>query len=185
MPSSSTCRFTDIPSLQHHVSYPISELERGQLRRRLRHGWIEHPRLGGDPRERHAADPRSEHGLHGSVRRNPHRGDVRRRQGSHHQAALRARSALDRPEGRALPEEQRRRRHRLLRRRSRVLHLRQRQLRPESALRLLLHRRRGRAAGIPAAAKTTSATGRATRKATSRCRPPTTIRICAARWCRP
>ena len=115
-----------------------------QLRRRLRHGWIEHPRLGGDPRERHAPDPRSRHRVHGSLRRDPHAGDVRRREGSDHQAALRARSALDRPEGRAVPEEQRRRRHGLLRRRSRVLHLRQHQLRPEPALRLLLHRRRGR-----------------------------------------
>ena len=138
-------RFTDIPSLQHHVSYPISELELEQLRRRLRHGWIEYPRLGGDPRERHAADSRSQHGVHGSLRRDPHAGDVRRRQGPHHQAALRARPALDRPEGRAVPEEQRHRRHAVLRRRSRVLHLRQRQLRSEPALRLLLHRRRGRA----------------------------------------
>ena len=42
-----------------------------------------------------------------------------------------------------------------------------------------------RAAGIRAARKTTSATGRATRKAISRSRPPITTRICAARWCRP
>ena len=33
----------------------------------------------------------------------PHAGDVRRRQGPHHQAALRARPALDRAEGRAVP----------------------------------------------------------------------------------
>ena len=32
--------------------------------------------------------------------------------------------------------------------------------------------------------RTTSATGRATKKATSRCRPPITTRTCAARWCR-
>ena len=42
-----------------------------------------------------------------------------------------------------------------------------------------------KAAGTPAARRTTSATGRATRKATSRSRPPITTRTCAARWCRP
>ena len=109
-------------------------------------------------------------------------GDV---DGPHHQAALRARPALDRPEGRDVPEEQRARRHRLLRRRGRVLHLRQHPLRPEPALRLLLHRRRGRPLELRPARRTTWATARATRKATSRCRPPTTIRTCAARWCRP
>ena len=33
--------------------------------------------------------------------------------------------------------------------------------------------------------RTTWATGRATKKATSRCRPPIITRICAAKWCRP
>src|SRR5579883_703599 len=97
-------RFTDIPSLQHHVSYPINQLELSSLRR-LRDGWIEHPRLGGDPRERHAPDPRPQYRVHGSVRRNPDAGDVRRRQRSDHQAALRTRPALDRPEGRTVSEE--------------------------------------------------------------------------------
>jgi len=62
-------RFTDIPSLQHHVSYPMSEVDESGFRGRLRDGWIEYPRLGGDPRERHAADPRPEYSLHGPVRR--------------------------------------------------------------------------------------------------------------------
>ncbi len=39
-------RFSDIPGLQHHVSYPISELEDRLVRERLRHRRIEHPRLG-------------------------------------------------------------------------------------------------------------------------------------------
>ena len=42
-----------------------------------------------------------------------------------------------------------------------------------------------RAAGIPAARRTISATGRATRKAISRFRRPITIRICAPKWSRP
>ena len=31
-------RFTDLPGLQHHVSYPIDQLSEGVFRRRLRHG---------------------------------------------------------------------------------------------------------------------------------------------------
>ena len=42
-----------------------------------------------------------------------------------------------------------------------------------------------KAAGIPAEGKIISATGRATKKVISRCRPPIIIRICAAKWCRP
>jgi glutamine synthetase len=45
-------RFSDIPGLWHHVSYPITQFRRG-----LRHRRLEHPRLGGDQRERHAAHP--------------------------------------------------------------------------------------------------------------------------------
>jgi glutamine synthetase len=41
-----------------------------------------------------------------------------------------------------------------------------------------------RAVGIPGGAKTISAIGRGTRKATSRCRRRITIRTCGARWCR-
>ena len=42
-----------------------------------------------------------------------------------------------------------------------------------------------RAAGIRDARRTISATGRATRKATSRCRRPIITRICAPKWSRP
>ena len=41
-------RFTDIPGLQHHISYPIGELNAEFVRRGLRHRRIEHSRLGGD-----------------------------------------------------------------------------------------------------------------------------------------
>ena len=51
-----------------------------------------------------------------------------------------ARPALHRPEGRGLPEVDRHRRHRVLRARSRVLHLRLGALRPEPVLGLLLPR---------------------------------------------
>ncbi len=74
------------------------------------------------------------------------------------------------------------RRHRLLRRGSRVLHLRQRPLRPARERRLSTTSTPKRAAGIPAARRTTSAIVRATRKAISRFRPPITTRTCAPRW---
>ena len=60
-------RFSDIPGLQHHVSYPITELGEDSFTRRLRHGRLQHPRLGGHQRERHAADPGRRDGVHGSV----------------------------------------------------------------------------------------------------------------------
>ena len=41
-------RFTDIPSLQHTFPIRLSSWSEDSLRRRLRHRWIEHPRLGGD-----------------------------------------------------------------------------------------------------------------------------------------
>ena len=178
-------RFTDIPSLQHHVSYPISELDESSFEDGFGmdgssiRGWAaineSDMLLIPDP-DTAFMDPFAETPTLVMI------GDVQR---PDHQAALRARPALDRAEGRAVPEEQRRGRHGLFRRRSRVLHFRQRPLRPEPALRLLLHRRRGRALELGPAGRTTWATGRATRKATSRCRPPIIIRICAARWCRP
>ena len=129
--------------------------------------------------------PDPEHRVHGSLRRDADAGDVRRREGPDHQAALRARPALDRAEGRAVPEEQRRRATR-----------RTSAPRPSSSSSTTSASTRTstpastsstpkKAAGTPAAARTTSATGRATRKATSRCRPPITTRTCAARWCRP
>ena len=178
-------RFTDIPGLQHHVSYPISELSEGSLRRRLRHGRLEHPRLGGDQRERHAADPRSHHRVHGSVRRNPDAGDDRRRDRSDHQAALRARSALDRQEGRDVSEEHRRRRHRLTSAPKPSSSSSTTSASIRTSIPASTSSTPKKAAGIPAARRTTWATGRATRKAISRCRPPITIRTCAARWCRP
>ena len=40
-------RFTDLPGLWHHVSYPIAQLSEVVVRRRLRHGRIVDPRMGG------------------------------------------------------------------------------------------------------------------------------------------
>ncbi len=177
-------RFTDLPGLSQHVSYPMSSARRRFLRGRLRNRRIEYPRLGGHQRERYAAHSGPQHGLHGSVRRHSHAGHDVRCHRSDHATALRARSALDREESRDVLEEQRARRYRLLRRRSRVLHLRQHPLRSEPALRLLFHRRRRRALEfgpregqprLPAALQGRLLPGR---------RRPIIIRICAPRWCR-
>ena len=176
-------RFTDLPGLSQHISYPISQFTE-ELRGGLRHRRLEHPRLGGDQRERHAADSGPDDRIHGSVFRDADALHGRRHHRPDHAPALRPRPALDREEGRTVPAEQRARRHRLLRCRGRVLHLRQHPVRPEPALRASTSSTRRKAAGTPAARRTTSATGRATRKATSRFRRPTTIRICAPRWWR-
>ena len=178
-------RFTDIPGLQHHVSYPMAEVDESSFEEGFGmdgssiRGWA----------AIHESDmlliPDPETAIMDPFAETPTLVMIGERQGPGHQAALRARPALDRPEGRALPEEQRHCRHRLFRRGSRVLHFRQRQLRSEPARRVTTSSTPRKGAGIPAGGRTTWATGRATRKATSRCRPRTITRICAARWCRP
>ena len=185
MPSSSICASPIFPSLQHHVSYPIKHLEESSFEEGFGmdgssiRGWAainESDML---------LIPRSEDRDHGSVRRDPHAGHVGRRDRSDHQAALRARSALDRSKrpnctsrtaASATPPISARK--------------------PSSSFSTTSVSTRistpastsstpKKAAGIPAASATTSVTGRATRKATSRFRPPIIIRICAARWSRP
>ncbi len=69
-------RFTDLPGLNQHISYPIDMLDENSFEDGFRHRWLEHSRLGRNQRERHAAHSRSGDRLHGSVRRNTHRGDV-------------------------------------------------------------------------------------------------------------
>ena len=41
-------RFTDLPGLQQHVSYPITQLEEESFEEGFGIDGIEHPRLGGD-----------------------------------------------------------------------------------------------------------------------------------------
>ena len=94
--------------------------------------------------------------------------------GPDHAGGLHARSAQRRPQGGELPEEHRHRRHVLHRPRGRVLHLRRRPLRPASQRRLLPHRQhRRRVEPRPRRRTRTWATSCVTRKATSRCRRPT------------
>ena len=78
-------------------------------------------------------------------------------------------------QGRAVPEADRPRRHRLLRPRARVLHLRRACASPRARTPRSTRSTPPRAAGTRAARKTarTSATSRRSRAATSRCRPST------------
>ena len=105
-----------------------------------------------------------------------------------HGRVVHARPALHRAEGRGVPEVDRPRRHRVLRARSRVLHLRLGALRPEPVLRLLLPRLGRRRVELRSRARArrrarTSRTSRGTRRATSRSRRWTSSRTCAPRWC--
>ena len=137
-------RFTDIPGLWHHVSYPIGQLSESSFEEGFGmdgssiRGWAaiheSDMLLIPDAGDVHAR----------SLHRSSDAGDGVRRHRSRDQAALRPRPALHRQEGGDVPRVHRPGRHRLLRRRSRVLHLRQRALRPERARGLLLHRRRRR-----------------------------------------
>ena len=175
-------RFTDLPGLWQHVSYPINQLTEDSFEEGFGmdgssiRGWAaineSDMLLIPDP-DTHMMDPFTEAPTLVMICDVIDPG---------HQAALRPRSALHRQQSRALSELHRPRRYRLLRRRSRILHLRQHSLRPARAARLLFHRRRRRPLEFRPRETTISATARATRKAISRCRPPTTTRTCAPRW---
>ena len=70
-----------------------------------------------------------------------------------HRRAVQPRPAQHRGQGGGVPEEHRHRRHRLLRRRGRVLRLRRCALRDQAERRLLLRRLRSRPRGTPARAE--------------------------------
>ena len=123
---------------------PRLEARRRSVRRRPRLRRLQHPRLAGDQRERHAPHAAGRHGVRRSVHRDPDAVHDLQRAGPDHARRLHARPAQRRPQGGELPEEHRRRRHLLHRPRSRVLHLRRRPLRPDAQQRLLLPRQRRR-----------------------------------------
>ena len=91
---------------------------------------------------------------------------------------------LHRQEGRGAPAPLGHRRRQLLGPGGGVLPLQLAPLRPERAQRLLLHRLARKASGTRAATPSrTWPSGRGTRRATSRCRRPTSCRTCAPRSC--
>ena len=117
-----------------------SRADRGRLRGRSRIRRFVDPRVPGDPGVGHAPDPRSEHR---GARPVPSARDAehqRARARPAHGRVVLPRPALHRAEGRGVPEVDRPRRHRVLRSRSGVLHLRLGALRPEPVLGLLLPR---------------------------------------------
>ena len=155
---------------------------RRHLRGRPRLRRLQHPRLAGDQRVRHARHARPGDGVHRSVFQGQDPDDDLQYPGSAHQGRLHARSAQRGPQGRQLHEVHRHRRHRLLRPRAGILHLRRHPLRPDAELRLLLHRqRRRRLEHRPRGEARTSATSCATRKAISPCRPRTRCTTSAPR----
>ena len=137
---------------------------RGVLHRRPAVRRLLDPRLREHPRVGHAAHPGRVDGVPRPVPRgeDAHHG-LRHLQPAHRRDLLEG-PASGRQEGREVPRLDRHRRHRVLRPRGRVLHLRRRPLRGEAELELLLRRLRGGRVEHAAATK---------RAATSPTRPPT------------
>ena len=133
-------RFTDLPGLQQHISYPIGMLKEEAFEEGFGidgssiRGWAainESDMLLIPDTSTAFMDPFNEvHDAGNDVRRNR----------SDYSATLRQGPSVDREKSGTVPPEQRHRRHGVLRGRSGVLYLRQRAVRSEPALRLLLHR---------------------------------------------
>ena len=165
---------------------PYLVLRRERVRGRAGVRRLVDSRLPVDPRVRHDAAARPGHRAHRSVpRRQDAEPELLRARPVHPRGVL-ARSAQRRPQGRELPRQHRHRRHRLLRRRGRVLHLRLGGLRLAANGTVLRSRRRSRAGGTPATrprptAARTVATRSVTRAVTSRWPPTTSTSTCATR----
>ena len=133
-------RFMDFPGLWQHTTVPVSELNAGSFEHGFGfdgssiRGWqaINESDMLLVPGGRHGQD-RPVPPAHDAV-------DHLRRARPDHQEGILARPALDRPQGRRVPEEDQDRRHGLLRAGAGVLHLRLRLLRPGHQLRQVLRR---------------------------------------------
>ena len=166
-------RFMDFPGLWQHFTIPVDKLDEDVFEDGLGLRRLEHPRLAGDQRERHAHRAAARHGHARSVLQVADPVDDLQHPGSDHARGLHPRSAERRPQVGQLSEEHRHRRHLLHRAGSRVLHLRRRSLRPDGQQRLLLPRQhRGPVEPRPRGEARTWATSCGTRKATSPFRRP-------------
>ncbi len=125
-------------------------LRHGQVRGRPRLRRLLDRRLEGHSGLRHAVDARSRHRLHRSLHGRNHAGPVLRRGRAGRRQGLRPRPALDRQARRGLSEVLRHRRHRLLRPRTRILHLRLRRVEGRHVRLLLQGRSPKRPPGPPA-----------------------------------
>ena len=167
-------RFMDFPGLWQHFTIPVEQAGRGRVRRRPGLRRLEHPRLAGDQRERHARGAAAGDRLPRSVHQAADAGHDLQHPGPDHARRLLARSAQRRPQGGQLSQEHRHRRHLLTS-----------VPRPSSSSSTTCASTRtarsatttstaSKANGTAAARKArTSATSCATRKAISPCRRPT------------
>ena len=121
-------RFTDTRGKEQHVSVPAEAFDAGQVRVGPRVRRLVDRRLEGHPGLRHAADAGPGHREHRSVHGRDDAAHHLRRDRAVGRQGLRARSALARQARRGLSQVDRPRRHRVLRPRARVLHLRRRRV---------------------------------------------------------
>ncbi len=107
-------KFIDLPGIWQHTTVPIAQSERGLVRGRLRLRRLVDPRLAGDQRVRHAADPGSDDGDDGSVHAGPDAvAHLRHRRSRSRSEPYCARPAQHRAQGREVLEVDRHRRHRV------------------------------------------------------------------------
>ena len=104
-------RFMDFPGLWQHFTIPVNQLERRRLRGRVGIRRLQHPRLAGDQRERHARRAPARDGHPGPLLHDPDAVDDLQHPGPGYPRGLHPRSPQHRPQGRKLPEEHRHRRH--------------------------------------------------------------------------
>ena len=119
-------RFTDPRGKWQHTAQHVSTIDEDSVPRRHHVRRLLDRRLEGDQRVRHDPDAGRRHRGDGSVLRQAEPDPVLRHHRAVHRPALQSRSALHGEEGRGLSEVVRRRRHRVLRPRGRVLRVRQR-----------------------------------------------------------
>ena len=156
------------------LHHPRRQARRGRVRGRAGLRRLEHPRLAGDQRERHAHRSAARDGRARSVLQDPDPVDDLQHSGPDHPRGLQPRSAERRPQGGQLPEEHGHRRH--------VLHRARRPSSSSSTTSATTRRptaatttsTASKASGTAAATRSrTWATSCGTRKATSPSRRPT------------
>ena len=133
-------RFCDLPGTMQHFTVPAETFDADVFTEGRMFDGSSIRGLPADPRVRHAAAARPDHG---GARPVPHAQDAEPdllRPRPADRRALHPRPAQHRQQGRGLPARQRHRRHRVLRPGGRVLHLRLRALRRRAERGLLPHR---------------------------------------------
>ena len=149
-------KFVDLPGTWQHFSLPIGALEARLVRRRLRLRRLQHPRLGSINESDMLLIPDPNTAFMDPFMKEPDALADLQHHRSHHQAALRARSALDREEGRGVREEHRRSPPTSTSAPKPSSSSSTTSVSTRSRTRLLLHRLRRKGAGTPAATKSQS-----------------------------